>query len=114
MGSSQSDQPEDALQSIDCALRLKALGDPIRLRIVNLLSQSELCVGDIAEFMELEVVTVSHHLQVLKHAGLVTPRREGKYIYYALTVPVQALRGQKTKVIDLGCCSIQAPARSQG
>ncbi|MFM8477394.1 MAG: ArsR/SmtB family transcription factor [Planctomycetaceae bacterium] len=113
MRSTGAHHQEDSLQSKECAQRLKALGDPIRLKIVNLLSQSEMCVGDLAQFMELEVVTVSHHLQVLKHSGLVTPRREGKFIYYALTVPVQTVRGQRTRIIDLGCCSIQAPAKAE-
>ncbi|MFO1002373.1 MAG: ArsR family transcriptional regulator [Planctomycetaceae bacterium] len=49
----------DLFQSAFCANRLKALGDPLRLRIVNLLQSGELTVGDICEFLEVEIGTAS-------------------------------------------------------
>ena len=60
----------DNFQSKECADRLKALSEPLRLRIVDILRHGEMTVGDIAEFLETELVTVSHHLKILKHAGL--------------------------------------------
>ncbi len=70
-------KPGDGYQTDICANLLKALGEPLRLRIVDILRQGERTVSDIAEVLEVELVTASHHLQILKHAQLVDPHREG-------------------------------------
>jgi len=63
----------------------KALGDPVRLRLFYLLSQGrELCVCHLTEALELPQSTVSRHLAVLRQAGLVDTRRDGKWIHYRL------------------------------
>ena len=62
----------------------KALGDHTRLEIVNLLLGKELCVCDILDAFNVSQSTISHHLKILKYAGLVTDIREGKWIYYSL------------------------------
>ena len=63
----------------------KALGDPIRLRLFHLLSlENELCVCHLTDALQLPQSTVSRHLAVLRHAGLVDTRREGKWIHYRL------------------------------
>ena len=63
----------------------KALADPTRQRIMRLLCCRELCVGDlVAEMGNVSQPTVSHHLQILKAAGLAGTRREGKHVYYTL------------------------------
>jgi len=63
----------------------KALGDPVRLRLFHLLSQKEeLCVCHLTEALKLPQSTVSRHLGVLRHAGLVQTRREGKWMHYRL------------------------------
>jgi len=63
----------------------KALGDPVRLRLFYLLSlRDELCVCHLTEALELPQSTVSRHLGVLRHAGLVNTRRDGKWMYYRL------------------------------
>ena len=63
----------------------KALGDPVRLRLFYLLSLSgELCVCRFTDALSLPQSTVSRHLAVLRHAGLVDTRRDGKWIYYRL------------------------------
>lgn len=98
----------DAFQADFCAERLKALADPVRLRIVSLLRHGEMAVTDIAEFLEAEVVTVSHHLQVLKHASLITPRREGRFIYYRLHDDLLRTKRSGSQFLDLGCCRIEA------
>lgn len=69
----------------ELAEMFKALGDPIRLEIVRLLTGKELCVCDIHDAFQVSQPTISHHLKVLKFAGLVTDSREGKWIYYSLT-----------------------------
>lgn len=63
----------------------KALGDPVRLRLFHLLSlKEELCVCHLTEATNLPQSTVSRHLAVLRHSGLVDTRREGKWIHYRL------------------------------
>ena len=76
-----------------CAERLKALSDPHRLKIVNALRYGELTVGDIAELLDAEVVTVSHHLKIMKYANLVEVRREGRFMYYKLHDDLQSSGG---------------------
>ncbi len=61
----------DTFQSKTCADQLKALSEPIRIRIIDMLRHGAMTVGDLAEFLETELVTVSHHLQILKQAELV-------------------------------------------
>lgn len=62
----------------------KVFGDSTRIRILYALIESELCVGDIAQLLNLTQSAVSHQLKILKDAKLVKFRREGKIIIYAL------------------------------
>jgi len=63
----------------------KALGDPVRLRLFYLLClQAELCVCHLTDALDLPQSTVSRHLGVLRHAGLVETRRDGKWMHYRL------------------------------
>ncbi len=62
----------------------KAFGDPTRVKILSNLQQRELCVGDIAEAVELSQSAVSHQLRILKQMHLIKFRREGKNILYSL------------------------------
>jgi ArsR family transcriptional regulator len=68
----------------DCVEFCRALGDANRQRILQLLLQGEMCVGDIVAEFETSQPTISHHLSVLRQAGLVTSRRDGKQVYYAI------------------------------
>lgn len=63
---------------------LKALSDPNRLHIVCCLSQGERCVCDIYEALNLSQNLVSHHLKVLKEAGIVESRKDGTWVRYRL------------------------------
>jgi ArsR family transcriptional regulator len=62
----------------------KAVSDPTRLKIINALVLSEMCVCDIAALMEMTQPAVSHHLKVLRQLQLVKYRRDGKVVYYEL------------------------------
>lgn len=63
----------------------KAMADETRQRIMNVLCCHWLCVGDVVEALgEVRQPTVSHHLSVLREAGLVHTRREGKQVFYTL------------------------------
>ena len=77
------EQPADEYLS-DLAELFKVFGDSTRIRILYALFESELCVGDIAQLLNLSQSAVSHQLKLLKDAKLVKFRREGKIIFYAL------------------------------
>ena len=62
----------------------KALGDPTRRRILALLGPCDLAAGEIARKFDMAFASVSHHLHVLREAGLVRSRRDGQYIIYSL------------------------------
>ena len=64
-------------------IAFKALGEPSRLRILKVLSEREFCVCELEEILEMSQPRVSQHLRVLKHAGLVTERREKQWCFYA-------------------------------
>ncbi|MEI3267205.1 metalloregulator ArsR/SmtB family transcription factor [Frisingicoccus sp.] len=74
--------PEDDL--FEVAELFKAFGDSTRAKIICALSQSELCVGDLAQLLEMNQSAVSHQLRLLKQARLVKTRRDGKVRYYSL------------------------------
>lgn len=72
----------------------RALGDETRLRILNLLSEREVCVCEIVEILQLGQSKVSRHLAALKHAKLVDCRREGMWVVYSLAPPSSPLHQQ--------------------
>jgi ArsR family transcriptional regulator len=63
----------------------KVFGDPTRLKILYALFSEEMCVYDMGALLQMEQSAVSHQLKILKDAGLVRKRRQGKLIYYSLT-----------------------------
>ena len=67
---------------------MKALSDPIRREILNLLKSGRLSAGDIAEHFPVTGASISRHLSVLKEADLIRDTREGKFIYYDLNASV--------------------------
>ena len=67
---------------------LKALADPIRREILNLLKQGRLSAGEISEHFPVTAASISRHLSVLKEADLIRDQREGKFIYYQLNTSV--------------------------
>jgi len=71
-------------EAVTQARLLKALADPTRLRILSLLSrhEGEVCVFEIVESFTLEQPTISHHLRILRDAGLVDCRKKGLWAYY--------------------------------
>ena len=67
---------------------LKAISDPTRRTILDMLKKRSLSAGEIAENFEMSMPAVSKHLNVLKDADLIRDRRDGKYIYYELNASV--------------------------
>ena len=77
-------EPLDATDAGLLAARFKALADPTRVAIVNRLAAGECCVCDLNAAFELSQPTISHHLRVLRDAGLVEATRRGTWAYYRL------------------------------
>jgi ArsR family transcriptional regulator len=87
------------------ARQLKALADPTRLAIVALLAQREHCVCDLTANLRLPQSTCSHHLGVLKRAGLIRDRqdgRDGRWSYYSIEPEAaETLRAHVGNLLDL-------------
>ena len=67
---------------------LKALSDPIRREILNLLKKGRLSAGEISSYFSVTDASISRHLSVLKEADLIRDTREGKFIFYELNASV--------------------------
>lgn len=77
-------------ESAELARMFKAIGDPVRLRLVSLIAShanGEACVCDISDTFDLSQPTISHHLRVLRDAGLLDCERRGTWVYYRV-IPV--------------------------
>jgi ArsR family transcriptional regulator len=77
--------PIAAADAADLAAAFKALGDPIRLQLVSLIAShagGEVCVCDLTPAFEVSGPTISHHLKVLRQAGLIDCERRGTWVYY--------------------------------
>lgn len=70
--------------TVDCVEFCKALADDTRQRILEMLLEGERSVGNIVDAFTISQPTISHHLNVLKQFGLVTSRKEGKQVFYAI------------------------------
>lgn len=78
-------EPLTADRAGDLARMFKALGDPVRLRLLSLVAShenGEACVCDISDTFDLSQPTISHHLKVLRGAGLLDCERRGTWVYY--------------------------------
>ncbi len=76
-------EPMESAQAESVAKLLKALGDPVRLRLMSLIaSADEACVCDLTTPFSVSQPTISHHLRVLREAGLVDSERRGTWVYY--------------------------------
>ena len=87
------------------AWRLRALADPVRLRILQLLGEGERCVSELTDLLWVSQPTVSIHLSKLVNAGLVKARKEGRRRYYSLLDPgvlelVEALGAGATPILS--------------
>lgn len=86
------------------ALVFKALSDPLRLRMIYLLTRrEELCVCHFIDVLALPQSTISRHLSRLRQLGLVETRREGKWVHYRLSKESSAILGKLTPLVaELG------------
>ncbi|KUI35732.1 Rv2640c family ArsR-like transcriptional regulator [Mycobacterium sp. GA-2829] len=96
--------PVDDAAALEIALRLKALADPVRVKLVSLLFSSdegEICSCDLASAVDLSESTVSHHLSHLRRAGLVESERRGMNVYHR---PRRESLIALCQVLDPTCC----------
>lgn len=104
----------------------KALADPTRLRLISLISDSEVCVCFLVEILKTSQPMISRHLAYLRRAQIVAARREGKWMHYRLTEPpdehaarilreVRASLGEHPEFqrdrekLERVCCAVQLP-----
>jgi DNA-binding transcriptional ArsR family regulator len=99
----------DPLQSQRCAQLLKALAEPDRLRIIQALRKGTRNVSELTEELHAELVNVSHHLTVLRNAGLVASRKQGRFVLYTLAPGFLQIEGGEADHLDLGCCRLELP-----
>ncbi|WP_412749445.1 ArsR/SmtB family transcription factor [Krasilnikovia sp. M28-CT-15] len=94
----------DANQATAVAPMFKALGDPVRLRLLSMIASAgggEVCVCDLTGEFDLTGPTISHHLKVLREAGLVHSDRRGTWVYYRLVPGALAGLGDLLDVSSL-------------
>ncbi len=101
----------DPLQPERCAELLSALAAPERLQIVRLLRDGPRSVGEIAAELKTALVNASHHLGVLRQAGLVRNRKQGRHVLYSLSPDLLLAEGEGgCERLNLGCCRLELPA----
>ncbi|MFB4282233.1 metalloregulator ArsR/SmtB family transcription factor [Nonomuraea sp. MTCD27] len=80
-------EPLSETDAADLALMLKAVADPVRLRLLSMIGShagGEACVCDLTDAFDLTAPTISHHLKVLRTAGLIDGERRGTWVYYRI------------------------------
>ena len=99
----------DHLHSSRCAEYLKAVADPERLRIIQCLQPGPKAVGDICRELNVAIANISHHLRLLKTAGLVRREKKGRFVFYSLEPKLlrSATTGSKLDVLEFGCCRLE-------
>jgi ArsR family transcriptional regulator len=100
--------PLDADQATAFAPMFKALGDPVRLRLMSMIASAgggEVCVCDLTGAFQLTGPTISHHLKVLREAGLVDSDRRGTWVYYRMVPAALALL---VGLLDVSAASVGA------
>ena len=94
--------PMDEDAALEVAVRLKALADPVRLRLLSmLLTSEEVCTCEMAPAVGLTEATVSHHLAQLRRAGLIEGERRGMNVWYRAR---REALGALVRVMDPDCC----------
>lgn len=88
----------------DCAEVLRVLADSTRLHVIRLLVDQPQRVGEMNKTLRIDQSLLSHHLRVMRDAGLVIPERDGKAVRYRLSPKLESQR--LGNAIDLGCCRL--------
>lgn len=99
----------DETTAKQCAVLLQALGEPHRIRIIDFLRTGSKNVTEISRLMQEEIVNVSHHLGVLREAGLVQDVRDGRFIIYSLHPRYFRSDSSNSTCLDFGWCRVEIP-----
>jgi DNA-binding transcriptional ArsR family regulator len=100
----------DILTTGQCATVLKALAGTTRLRLLESLLVEEKCVTELARELRCSQPHISHHLRILRDAGLVEGLREGKQVCYRIAPTVKrALANRQGQALNFGCCEVRFP-----
>ena len=103
-----------ATSEVEATLRLfRALGDETRLRLLEQLHGGEQCVCDLTDELEASQSRLSFHLKTLKDAGLVTDRREGRWVYYMVNPEAFAILERALASLKPSRLSLLAPRGSR-
>jgi len=108
---------KDPLNPRRCAELLAALAAPERLKIVRYLAEGAHNVTEIIDRLAIKPLNVSHHLTVLKTAGLIVGKKKGRFVWYSLRSGVleEAVKaGVPAEALNLGCCQIVLPLGEAG
>ena len=92
------------IAEVNCAERLRVLADATRLAVMQQLLDGPRHVGELNGQLGIEMSLLSHHLKVLRQAGLVESERDGKAVFYRLAPGVETSSCGKT--MHLGCCKL--------
>ncbi|NMO56685.1 helix-turn-helix transcriptional regulator [Actinoplanes sp. TBRC 11911] len=101
-GTPLTEEPLEVTRADALAPMFKALGDPVRLRLLSMIASArggEACVNELTGEFHLSGPTISHHLKVLRQAGLVDSDRRGTWVYYRL---IPAALGVMSALLDAG------------
>jgi ArsR family transcriptional regulator, arsenate/arsenite/antimonite-responsive transcriptional repressor len=108
-------QPLSAEQALELARLFKAMGDPARLRLLSLIAShegGEACVCELTGVFDLSGPTISHHLKVLREAGLISGERRGTWIYYRVR-PEALARLSALLVAEPASAELTGPAHAE-
>jgi ArsR family transcriptional regulator len=103
-------QPLSPQQAEVLAKAFKALGDPVRLRLLSLIAAQrgrDVCVCDLTSVFDVSQPTISHHLKVLREAGLITGERRGTWVYYQAEPQILSYL---SRVLETGELAVPVPA----
>lgn len=106
--------PNKTVTAQECAVILRAVGDPTRLAILETLLAQEKCVSDLVTELNRPQPYISHHLRILRQAGLIEGQRAGKQVCYRIAPHMQSALKQRGKQgLDFGCCQLNFPTASR-
>src|SRR5580658_8229090 len=97
----------DQLKSSQCSKYLKALADPERLKLIQCLQGGPKRVGELTRELDKPIANVSHHLGLLRVAGIVTSSKKGRYVTYTLAPKFIRQAKQSLNVLEFGCCRLE-------
>jgi ArsR family transcriptional regulator len=99
----------DPKQAKQCAELLQAIAEPNRIRIIDSLRTGSKNVTELAKLLNVEIVNVSHHLGVLRTAGLVQDEKHGRFVVYSLHPKYFSNDSNKATFVNLGWCRVEIP-----